>query len=137
MILLPGAEFWRLWGVAALLGALAFLAFTAIDAAHATTMRASFYGVESGRVTASGQLFRPMGFTAANWTMPFGTRLSVCFHGCATVTVDDRGPARRLHRDLDLSHGAARAIGLEAIGVGVVDVAVLGRRHAGARRRYR
>ncbi len=137
MILLPGAGFWRLWGVAAVLGALAFLVFSAIDGAYATTMRASFYGAESGRVTASGRPFHPMGFTAANWTLPFGTRLSVCFRGCATVTVDDRGPARRLHRDLDLSHGAARAIGLEAIGVGIVDVAVLGRRHARVRRHHR
>ena len=122
MPVLPGAAFWRLWGVALALGALAILAFASINRGHAATMRASFYGAESGALTASGRRFHPMGFTAAHRFLPFGTRLRVCLIRCRTITVTDRGPAAWTGRTLDLSRGAARAIGLEARGVALVAV---------------
>jgi rare lipoprotein A len=89
--------------------------------AFAEPMVASFYGSESGSRTASGAPFRPNGMTAAHRTLPFGTRLRVCYVGCVDVVINDRGPFIR-GRSLDLSHGAARAIGLTARGVGMVQV---------------
>ena len=76
-------------------------------------MVASFYGhgEKLSSRTASGQHFNPNAYTAAHRTLPFGTRLHVCHHGCVTVTVNDRGPFVR-GRQLDLSYGAARAIGM-------------------------
>ena len=77
---------------------------------------ASYYGNESGSRTASGQRMNPSAMTAAHRTLPFGTRLRVT-HGdrSVVVTINDRGPFIR-GRVLDLSTGAARAIGLGGIG---------------------
>lgn len=88
---------------------------------RAEPMVASFYGSESGSRTASGARFNPNGLTAAHRTLPFGTKLKVCLHGCVVVTVDDRGPFIK-GRHLDLSQGAARVIGLTGRGVGTVQV---------------
>lgn len=76
-------------------------------------MVASFYGhgERLSRHTASGAVFNPSAHTAAHKTLPFGTHLRVCHHGCTTVVVNDRGPFVR-GRSLDLSYGAARAIGM-------------------------
>ena len=89
--------------------------------AGAETCRASYYGAESGRTTASGARFRPSGLTAAHRSIPFGTRLRVVYGArSVVVTVNDRGPF--VHdRCLDLSLGAARAIGLSDRGVDIVD----------------
>lgn len=82
--------------------------------------KASYYGSESGSRTASGARFNPMGLTAAHRTLPFGTKLKVTHAGrSVVVTVNDRGPFIR-GRVLDLSKGAARAIGLTGRGVGHV-----------------
>ncbi len=81
---------------------------------------ASFYGNESGSKTASGQRFNQNAMTAAHRSLPFGTRLKVTHGGrSVVVTVNDRGPFIR-GRVLDLSTGAARAIGLTGRGVGHV-----------------
>ncbi|MBR2118549.1 MAG: septal ring lytic transglycosylase RlpA family protein [Pseudomonadota bacterium] len=82
--------------------------------------KASFYGNESGSKTASGQRFNQEAMTAAHRTLPFGTRLKVT-HGSRSVvvTVNDRGPFIK-GRVLDLSKGAARAVGLTSRGVGHV-----------------
>jgi rare lipoprotein A len=82
----------------------------------------SWYGPGfDGRLTASGSRYNQHGLTAAHKTLPFGTRLRVCLKRCAVVTVNDRGPY--IHgRSLDLSKGAADAIGLTASGVGRVKV---------------
>jgi len=76
-------------------------------------MVASFYGhgERLSRHTASGAVFNPHAYTAAHRSYPFGTHLRVCHHGCVTVVVNDRGPFVR-GRSLDLSYGAARAIGM-------------------------
>ena len=77
---------------------------------------ASHYGSESGNKTASGQRFNPSAMTAAHRTLPFGTKVRVT-HGSQSVvvTINDRGPFFR-GRVIDLSNGAARAIGLNGIG---------------------
>lgn len=90
--------------------------------ARAETMVASYYGAESGHRTASGQHFNPEGMTAAHRSLPFGTVLRVCYQGCVDVVVNDRGPAKWTHRDLDLAKGAARKIGLIRRGHGPVQV---------------
>jgi rare lipoprotein A len=86
---------------------------------------ASFYGDESGSKTASGQRFNQNAMTAAHRTLPFGTKLRVT-HGSQSVivTINDRGPFVR-GRVLDLSTGAARAIGLTSAGVGQVVAEVM------------
>ena len=81
---------------------------------------ASFYGNESGSKTASGQRFNQNAMTAAHRSLPFGTKLRVTRGGrSVVVTINDRGPFIR-GRVLDLSTGAARAIGLTDAGVGRV-----------------
>jgi len=82
----------------------------------------SWYGPGfDGRLTANGERYNQHALTAAHKTLPFGTRLRVCFQRCAVVRVTDRGPYIR-GREIDLSKGAADAIGLTASGVGRVKV---------------
>jgi rare lipoprotein A len=82
--------------------------------------KASFYGNESGSKTASGQRFNQNAMTAAHRSLPFGTKLRVTHRGqSVVVTINDRGPFIK-GRVLDLSTGAARAIGLTGAGVGHV-----------------
>lgn len=82
----------------------------------------SWYGPGfHGAITANGERFNQNALTAAHRTLPFGTRLRVCYKRCAVVRVNDRGPYEG-NRDLDLSKGAADAIGLTNSGVGRVRV---------------
>lgn len=86
---------------------------------------ASFYGNEAGSRTASGQRFNQSAMTAAHRSLPFGTKLRVTHGGrSVVVTVNDRGPFVR-GRVLDLSKGAASAIGLTGAGVGRVVAEVM------------
>jgi rare lipoprotein A len=86
---------------------------------------ASYYGNESGSRTASGQRFNQNALTAAHRSLPFGTKLRVTHRGqSVVVTINDRGPFIR-GRVLDLSTGAARAIGLTGAGVGRVTAEVV------------
>jgi rare lipoprotein A len=86
---------------------------------------ASYYGNESGSRTASGQRFNQSAMTCAHRSLPFGTKLRVTHGGqSVVVTVNDRGPFVR-GRVLDLSTGAARAIGLTSAGVGRVTAEVI------------
>jgi rare lipoprotein A len=92
---------------------------------HSFSGMASFYGNESGSKTASGQRFNQNALTAAHRSLPFGTKLRVTHGGrSVVVTVNDRGPFIR-GRVLDLSTGAARAIGLTSAGVGRVTAEVV------------
>jgi rare lipoprotein A len=92
---------------------------------HSFSGMASFYGNESGSRTASGQRMNASAMTAAHRSLPFGTKLKVT-HGdrSVVVTINDRGPFIR-GRVLDLSTGAARAIGLTSRGVGRVVAEVM------------
>ena len=92
---------------------------------HSFSGIASFYGNESGSRTASGQRFNQNLMTAAHRSLPFGTKLRVTHGGrSVVVTINDRGPFVR-GRVLDLSTGAARAIGLTGAGVGHVTAEVV------------
>jgi rare lipoprotein A len=86
----------------------------------AALMIATFYGEEyGGGLTASGEVFDPYGYTAASNIYPMGTELLVCYDGCVAVVVNDVGPG------LDISKGAALAIGMVDAGRAPVDVTVL------------
>jgi rare lipoprotein A len=90
--------------------------------------RASWYGPESGSVTANGERFHPDGLTAASRTLPFGSYVRVTYKGKSVmVRVNDVGPAKWTGRCIDLSRGAAKAIGLTKAGVGVVTITVIGK----------
>ena len=91
------------------LGALACLG------APAQAEIASYYGSElAGRRTASGERFNPSAMTAAHRTLRFGTRVRVTNSRngrSVVVRINDRGPFVK-GRSIDLSSGAARAIGM-------------------------
>jgi rare lipoprotein A len=93
-----------------------------------TIGHASWYGHEfAQRPTASGQLFDPNKMTAAHRTLPLGSRLRVTnLHNGRTVevTITDRGPFRA-HREIDLSYGAARALGMVQRGVARVAIELI------------
>jgi rare lipoprotein A len=90
------------------------LIFVSTSSPH-STVHASYYGhgEKLSRYTASGERFNPHGLTAAHRTLPFGTHLRVSYRGRSVVVrVNDRGPAKATGRSLDLSYGAARALGM-------------------------
>jgi rare lipoprotein A len=96
-----------------------------VGGGHSFSGMASFYGNESGSKTASGARFNQNAMTAAHRSLPFGTRLRVTHGGrSVVVTINDRGPFIR-GRVLDLSTGAARAVGLTGAGVGHVTAQVI------------
>src|ERR1700723_1737720 len=106
-------------------GASASLAAPSEGSGRSFSGMASFYGNESGSKTASGQRFNQEAMTAAHRSLPFGTKLRVTHGGrSVVVTINDRGPFVR-GRVLDLSTGAARAIGLTSAGVGRVVAEVM------------
>lgn len=85
---------------------------------------ASWYGWEfGGQPTATGAIFDPRLFTAANRSLPFGTFLRVRYGDrCAIVLINDRGPYGRLERVIDLSEAAAKYLG---VGVSWVNAEIL------------
>ena len=85
---------------------------------------ASWYGWEfGGQPTATGAIFDPRLFTAANRWLPFGTFLRVTYDGrCAIVLVNDRGPYGHEERVIDLSEAAAKYLG---VGVSYVRAEIL------------
>jgi rare lipoprotein A len=76
---------------------------------------ASWY--EMGTRTANGEAFKPDALTAAHRRLPFGTRIKVLHPRSGRsviVRINDRGPFVR-DRVLDLSRGAARALGVAGL----------------------
>ena len=107
-----------------LAGALALGLLAVAPAVAAEHVRASWYGGSGEKLNAhaaDGSRFNPRALTAAHRTLPFGSRLRVCRAArCVVVRISDRGPARWTGRSLDMSRGAADAIGLTRAGVGSV-----------------
>ncbi|CAN1541412.1 Rare lipoprotein A [Rhabdaerophilaceae bacterium] len=99
--------------------------------ANAETGRASFYGRElAGQRTASGEVFRPEGLTAAHRSLAMGTQVKVTnlTNGKSVIVrVNDRGPFVR-NRLIDVSYGAARALGFVAQGTTRVRLEPMGRK---------
>lgn len=89
--------------------------------------QASWYGSEAGSKTANGERYNPNGLTAAHRTLPFGTKVRVTSlktGKTVTVRINDRGPFRS-RRIIDVSAGAAKAIGIKNDGIGDVRMEVL------------
>jgi rare lipoprotein A (peptidoglycan hydrolase) len=88
------------------------------DTGERITGISSWYGWElAGHPTATGAIFDPRLFTAANKELPLNSFLRVHFNGtCAVVLVNDRGPYIT-GRVFDLSQAAA-----EYLGVGLNEV---------------
>ena len=91
------------------------------------TGTASWYGPGfHGRRTANGERFDQEALTAAHRKWAFGTRVRVTLHSTGrnvVVTINDRIP--RKDRILDVSKGAARALGLIGPGIGKVTLEVV------------
>lgn len=91
--------------------------------AEARVAVASYYGLAfAGSPTATGEPFRPFGFTAASRTLPLNSYATVCYESCAVVRINDRGPSAWTGADIDLARGAAEAIGLYEAGKDTVQV---------------
>jgi len=86
---------------------------------------ASWYGQGfAGRRTSTGESYNPEALTAASKNLPLGSHVRVTNPDTGrsvVVRINDRGPFVR-GRSLDLSHGAAKQIGLTGKGVGRVQV---------------
>ncbi len=90
---------------------LSFVIVFSTSAAMAECGIASNYS--SGKVTANGERFNPNGVSAAHKRLPFGTKVAVINRRTGrsiVVRINDRGPFVK-ERILDLSRGAARALG--------------------------
>ncbi|WP_018913910.1 septal ring lytic transglycosylase RlpA family protein [Thiomonas sp. FB-6] len=88
---------------------------------------ASWYGWESGKTTSMGSSFNPRAFTAASRVLPLPTCVEVTNlrNGrSALVLVNDRGPFVD-SRVMDLSYGAAKALGVMATGTAPVRIVAL------------
>ena len=85
--------------------------------------KASFYSKKAtGSRTASGERLHHDSLTCAHRTYPFGSKLRVTHEGngrSVIVRVNDRGPFVR-GRIIDLSWGAARALGMLGQGIATV-----------------
>lgn len=93
--------------------------------------KASFYSRQAtGARTSSGERLHHRDFTCAHRTHPFGTLLKVknLSNGKEVVVrVNDRGPFGR-GRIVDLSWGAAKALGMLSQGVVAVEVTPVGKK---------
>jgi rare lipoprotein A (peptidoglycan hydrolase) len=91
-------------------------------------MMASWYGDQfQGRLTASGEIFDLKKLTAANKTLPLGTRVKLTAPSTGrsvVVRINDRGPWLK-GRDLDLSEAAAISLGIHDKGVAAVEMALV------------
>ena len=89
---------------------------------------ASYYADEfNGRTTANGEVYDMDGLTAAHRTLPFGTKVRVTnidTGRSVVVRINDRGPFKD-DRVIDLSLGAAKQLGLIALGTGRVVLQIL------------
>lgn len=89
---------------------------------------ASYYGDElAGNRTASGERFDPDELTAAHRSLPFGSmvRVTNTSNGDSVIVrINDRGPFSH-GRVIDVSHAAAREIGMHRSGTARVKLALL------------
>lgn len=90
---------------------------------------ASFYAdFFNGRKTASGERYDPKKMTAANRTLPLGTRVRITrldTGRSVVVTVNDRGPFGKRRRIFDLSKAAARELDMLHVGKAEIRAVVL------------
>lgn len=91
-------------------------------------VRASWYGKNfSGKQMAGGRPFNPHSLTAAHRTIELGSKVKVTelrSGRSVVVEITDRGPYFP-GRDIDLSYGAARALGIVQAGIARVRVELI------------
>ncbi len=129
----PGREI-RRYLVPAVLGLGLFFSTSTSSAQACSTAWSSQTGIASyygpglqGNRTASGEVFDMWAMTAAHPCLPMGTKIRVTLVDSGRsliVTVNDRLPSRR--RVLDLSMGAARALGIVGQGIAMVQLTPAG-----------
>ncbi|NLT52218.1 MAG: septal ring lytic transglycosylase RlpA family protein [Ignavibacteria bacterium] len=89
---------------------------------------ASYYSSDfNGRQTASGETYRMNDLTAAHRDLPFNSILKITNLNngkSVIVRVNDRGP-QKPEREIDLSLGAAKIIGLDKSGICKVQIDVI------------
>ena len=95
---------------------------------HQLTGISSYYGgFHHGHKTASGEVFNMHALTAAHRTLPLGSRIQVTNLSNGkriTLKVTDRGPYKK-GRILDVSQGAAKALGMLKSGTAKVRIHVI------------
>jgi rare lipoprotein A len=105
------------------------LQYAALSLKHKLTGLASYYSASlDGTLTATGEVFRNRRFTAAHLTLPLGTWVEVTSRATGKkirVLVNDRGPYVKKFT-IDLSHAAARALGVDIAEDRYVDIKVIG-----------
>ncbi|MGH1485134.1 MAG: septal ring lytic transglycosylase RlpA family protein [Cellvibrionaceae bacterium] len=101
--------------------------YTILSDSHGYKERglASWYGTKfHGRRTANGEVYDMFAMTAAHKTLPIPSYVRVTHVGngkSVVVKINDRGPFHG-KRIIDLSYAAARKLGIDATGTGLVDV---------------
>ncbi len=90
---------------------------------HVKTVRASYYRM--GMRTASGERFNANGVSCAHRRLPFNTVVRLTLRGRSVLCrINDRGPFIR-GKEIDLSVGAARKLGMIGAGVASIGMEVL------------
>ena len=111
-----------------MISTLGIYSFNKYNASDSRTSMASYYHDKfNGRKTASGEIFHNTKLTAANRTLPFGTKLKVTnlrTGKSVIVKVNDRGPFHS-SRALDLSKAAFDEIGNVARGTMPVEYEIV------------
>ena len=95
--------------------------------AKKTSFASYYHDKFNGRKTASGEVFSNASFTAANRTLPFGTKLKVTnlrTGKSVEVKINDRGPFHS-SRALDLSKAAYKTIGDPNIGTMPIEYEII------------
>jgi len=96
-----------------------------LDYTDKGTMIASWYGPKfHGKLTANGEIYDQMAFTAASKKLKFGTLLKITNlrnNKSVIVRINDRGPYVK-GRNLDLSKASALSLGMMHKGVVKVKV---------------
>ncbi|MDC7695403.1 septal ring lytic transglycosylase RlpA family protein [Asticcacaulis sp. DXS10W] len=108
------------------------------DVGDTLTGTASWYGHESGSLTATGERFDPNALSAAHktWPLPSVIEVTNLDNGrTLRLRLNDRGPFVD-GRLIDLSKGAAQALGVHQVGTARVRIKFLGPAELGARPVY-
>ena len=103
---------------------LSILVISSIVAPTIASAQSGIASVYSEGPTATGERLVVSAMTAAHRTLPFGTMVRVTNTGTGksvVVRINDRGPFVK-GRIIDLTPGAAHAIGIAGLGAVTVDV---------------
>lgn len=92
-------------------------------------VKASWYGPGfHGKETRCGQIYNQNALTAASNTLPCGAKVRLRYHKTGKsviVRITDTGGFKKYGRDIDISRGAAKKIGMVSDGVAQLSVSVI------------